>query len=170
MPLSFLPTLHPPRGLFSLRRALVATGVSVALAFGVLGTQHTEAASLDATQNGNRWTYAVPATQDNAGQRDPVGALFAAAQNHGVNPYVLINIVRLESGFNPYAVGDHGMSLGLIQLHQYGLRRHFYAMGYTDVFSAEQSADYLARVASGEFRRQGVTLSHWTAARWLGYY
>lgn len=111
----------------------------------------------------------LPASQDNAGQSDPVGAIYAAAANHNADANILINIVRLESNFNPYAVGDYGASVGLIQLHRNGLRGHFYAVGYTDPYSVEQCVDYLARVATGEWRGQGVGLFHWTAARLLGY-
>lgn len=138
------------------RLAVGALALSVGLSFAVGG--QASAAPLSTP---------LPATQQNQGQEDPIGAVYAAAYNHGVAPYILLGIVRLESGFNPYAVGDYGESVGLIQLHRRGLRNHFYQMGYTDPYSAEQAADYLAAVAAGEF--PGVTLRHWTAARLLGY-
>ena len=43
------------------------------------------------------------------------------AQNDGVNPLLALGTAQQESGFNPYATGDQGTSLGLYQLHRGGL-------------------------------------------------
>src|SRR5262249_33382658 len=106
---------------------------------------------------------ATPALAD-GGQDDPVGALYAAADNHGVEPQTLIRLAWCESRFSPTARGDHGRSRGLVQLSTLdtGLYWHFLSVGYGDADDAEQAADYLARVASGEWRDRGITLRRWS--------
>lgn len=42
------------------------------------------------------------------------------ATQYGIPPWIAENIVQLESGFNPNAVGDRGTSFGLLQLHRGG--------------------------------------------------
>ena len=42
------------------------------------------------------------------------------AEQQGVPPALAIATAQQESGLNPYAVGDHGTSFGLYQLHQGG--------------------------------------------------
>ena len=61
-------------------------------------------------------------------------------------------IVKVETGgtYNPYAVGDHGTSLGPTQLHSPGKRDDFYAQEYTDPYSPQESIDFLeAQIAAG---------------------
>jgi hypothetical protein len=99
---------------------------------------------------------------------DPVGALHAAAQHHGVAAEPLIAIARCESSLDPSARGDRGHSHGLMQLSDLpgtGLLWHFKSKGYDNAYSAEQSADYVARVAGGEWRHEGVTLRRWSCYR-----
>lgn len=36
---------------------------------------------------------------------------------YNVSPALMRGIVKRESGFNQYAVGDHGTSIGLVQIH-----------------------------------------------------
>ena len=49
-----------------------------------------------------------------------LGAIISAAGKYGVDPALAIATATLESGLNPHAVGDHGTSLGLFQLHRGG--------------------------------------------------
>lgn len=116
---------------------------------------------------------------------DVVGALYAAAEIHGVAPEPLIALVRCETAgtFDPDAKGDYRWrdgryvptSRGAAQINDLptGLARHFWSLGYTDRSDPEQAADYLARVASGEFVRNPpplhphgrVTLARWSCWR-----
>lgn len=98
---------------------------------------------------------------------DPVGIVHAAAQNHDTPAAPLLVIVACESRFSPSARGDRGHSHGLVQLNDLptGLIWHFYAVGYDDPYHPEQAADYLARVAAGEWARQGIVLGRWSCAR-----
>jgi len=98
------------------------------------------------------------------GNHDPRGAIHAAAQAHGVDAAPLLALAACESRYVPTARGDRGRSHGLFQLNDQptGLLHHYRALGYADPYDAEASADYVARVASGEFARQGVTLGRWT--------
>src|SRR4029450_13161498 len=43
------------------------------------------------------------------------------ALERGVDPYLALAIVEQESGGDPRAVGDHGHSVGLFQLHDQGM-------------------------------------------------
>lgn len=89
------------------------------------------------------------------------------AQAHGASAATLIRIARCESTFRPWAVGDQGRSHGLVQLNDRptGLLAHFLRQGYTSAYDAWSAADYLARVAVGEWAREGITLQRWTCAR-----
>lgn len=93
------------------------------------------------------------------------------ASSRGVDGERLVRLAVCESSLRPDAVGDHGTSLGLFQLSALptGLLRHFYYVGYTDPFDAEQASAYVSRVASGEFLWDGTPLHPWgrvTLARW----
>jgi len=79
----------------------------------------------------------------------------------------LIALAVCESRLDAGATGDYGRSHGLMQLNDRatGLIWHFYAVGYTDAYDADQAADYVARVAAGEWRREGVTLWRWSCYR-----
>lgn len=108
---------------------------------------------------------------------DVRGAIYAAAQIHGVAAEPLIELVRCETGgtFRADAAGDWRWrdgryvptSRGPAQINDLptGLDRHFRAQGYDDPTDPEQAADYLARVATGEWARQGVTLARWSCWR-----
>jgi hypothetical protein len=94
-------------------------------------------------------------------QPDVLGAVYAAAQRHGVAAEPLVALVRCESQADAHAEGDKRWragrfvptSRGSAQLSDLptGLAHHFWSLGYTDRDDPEQAADYLARVASGEF-------------------
>lgn len=94
---------------------------------------------------------------------DVRGAIYAAAHIHGVDPEPLIALVDCETAhtFDADAKGDYRWqggrfiptSRGPAQLNdlETGLAHHFWDLGYTDRTDPEQAADYLARVAAGEF-------------------
>jgi hypothetical protein len=107
---------------------------------------------------------ASPFTPDDTHQ-----AIWDAAANHGVSYGRLRAIVACETGgtFNPRAVGDHGKSLGAVQLSTLptGLYWDFETRGYDDAFDPYQSLDYLARVMTGEFTSDAITVRRWTCAR-----
>lgn len=96
---------------------------------------------------------------------DTFQAIEDAANNHGVSRSTLYRIVKCETGatFNPHVVGDHGSSFGAVQLNNLdtGLYWHFLRVGYDDANNPYEALDYLARVATGEFARQGITLQRW---------
>jgi hypothetical protein len=85
---------------------------------------------------------------------------------HDVSPWLLEALVRCEAGpgFDPEVIGDHGHSHGLAQLSDLptGLLAHFHAQGFITAYDAWEAADYLARVASGEWAGEGVTLKRWS--------
>ena len=54
------------------------------------------------------------------GMQGSAGAIIAAARHYGVDPVLAMATAMHESGGNPFAVGDHGTSFGLFQLHQGG--------------------------------------------------
>jgi len=92
-------------------------------------------------------------------------AIYDAHINHGVSHAVLDRVVKCETGntYQPDLVGDRGTSFGAVQLNSLrtGLYGHFLAQGYDDAADPYQALDYLARVATGEFARQGITLHRW---------
>ena len=63
-------------------------------------------------------------------QPNPIECLQAAAQYHGVHPYLLLAVLSVESGLNPKAVGKntngtYDLGLGQINsMHLPELRRH----------------------------------------------
>jgi hypothetical protein len=78
----------------------------------------------------------------------------------------MLAVAACESVLDPYAVGDHGSSLGLFQVHVFGLRSEFLEWateryGYADVWDPYMQASYAAwKVAQG----YGY---HWTCYRRL---
>ena len=50
----------------------------------------------------------------------PTEIIIATAQRLGVDPILALATAKVESGFNPKAVGDYGTSFGLYQLHKGG--------------------------------------------------
>lgn len=78
---------------------------------------------------------------------DTLAAIDQAASTTGVTASWLARVVGCETGgtFDPYAVGDHGTSLGPAQLHVGGgeLSR-FYAQGYGDPFDPYQAVSFMA--------------------------
>ena len=85
--------------------------------------------------------------------------IYDRAAAHGVSGTRLERVARCESRLDPFAVGDHGQSLGLFQLYRHGLLPRFYAMGYSDPFSAWEAADFAARMFA-----EGLSF-HWTCGR-----
>lgn len=122
-------------------------------------------------------------------QPDVLGAVYAAAQRYGVPAEPLIALTICESHGDAHAESDRRWiagrfiptSRGAAMLNDLptGLAHHFWSIGYTDREDPEQSADYLARVSSGEFlpgqphapplHPSGVvSLARWTCGRLLG--
>jgi len=100
--------------------------------------------------------------------RGPRAVIEEAAERNGVPAGPLIALAVCESRLDPGARGDYGRSHGLYQLNDLrgtGLLWHFYAVGYTDAYDADQAADYVARVYAGEWARDGVTLRRWSCWR-----
>jgi hypothetical protein len=92
---------------------------------------------------------------------DSFQAIHDAAVNHGVSEAALLRVARCETHgtFDPYAVGDHGTSYGLFQLHRGGLLGLFY-VAHSDPFDPYQAADFTAEVLAGE--HDGVWMSAWS--------
>ena len=88
-----------------------------------------------------------------ASNHDPVGSIHAAAQNHNVSVAKMLRVAFCESRFDPLANGDNKKSHGLYQLSELptGLLPHFYSVGYTNPYDAEEVSDYYARVLKGDF-------------------
>lgn len=83
-----------------------------------------------------------------------VAVIQEAAGRRGADSSQLTRIAFCESRYYRYAVGAAGEQ-GLFQLHPQGLRRTFYARGYTDVWSIEEQADFAAWAMTNGLR------SHW---------
>lgn len=88
------------------------------------------------------------------------------AAAHGVTWAVprLIAKADCESSLGLNVVGDSGHSHGPWQLNDRdtGLVWHFYAVGYSNPYSWWESTDYVARVTTGEWASDGVTLDRWS--------
>lgn len=93
------------------------------------------------------------------------GLLREAAAEYGASAERLIRVVSCETGgsFSATAVGDHGTSHGLAQLHAGGLLdsgpSSFYSRGFTNPYDAVQATRYMAWAFSAGLAR------HWTCAR-----
>lgn len=75
------------------------------------------------------------------------------AKAHGVSSTLMLCMADRESNLNPLAVGDHGTSYGLFQIHEYGLLHLFRQQGYGSVWSEWDSADFTGRaIADGRGR------------------
>jgi hypothetical protein len=81
---------------------------------------------------------------------DVRGLLRDAAAEYGTSADRLIRVVSCETGatFAASAVGDHGTSHGLAQLHSGGLLdsgpSSFYGRGFTNPYDAVQATRYIA--------------------------
>lgn len=93
------------------------------------------------------------------------GLLREAAAEYGTPADRLIRVVACETGntFAASAVGDHGTSHGLAQLHAGGLLdsgpSSFYGRGFSNPYDAVQATRYMAWAFSA-----GLA-SHWSCAR-----
>lgn len=84
------------------------------------------------------------------------------AHLYGVSPQLISGIVKRESNFNQYAVGDHGTSFGLVQIH---------APAHADISLEEMynplfSIDFLARNLVPYTSAKGVYHPHGNCAMW----
>lgn len=95
------------------------------------------------------------------GVDDIIATIQDAAARHGVSGDRLVAVARCETGgtFNPRAVGDHGTSLGIFQLHSPGLRETFFARGFSDPFDVAEASEFAAWAFANGLAR------HWTCAR-----
>ena len=79
----------------------------------------------------------------------------AIAKSYGIPPWLALDIAQMESGMNPKAVGDHGTSFGLFQLHKGGQlgnltkQQAFNATTNSQVGLTAIKAGYLAGVRHG---------------------
>jgi hypothetical protein len=108
---------------------------------------------------GLSWQVARAETPDQV-----VAIVQERAAAYGVDAGTLTRIVRCESQLGQQLVGDYGHSHGPVQLSDLptGLLCHFQSLGYSSAYDVWSSVDYLARVASGEFAGQGITLRRWS--------
>jgi hypothetical protein len=108
----------------------------------------------------------LPSTPTLADPSDPIGTVHAAGQNHFLPRWKqerFVATAAAESRFNPSARGDRGHSHGLFQLNdEEGLLHDFYRRGYRNPYSAEENADYSARMFAAADHQQ---LCRW----WSGY-
>ena|SRR5665213_1265770 len=74
-----------------------------------------------------------------------IGALIDFdALYYGVDPNLMRDIIQRESLGNQYAVGDHGTSFGLTQLHDIAQKGITKAEAFNPVFSINYLAEHLA--------------------------
>jgi hypothetical protein len=73
-----------------------------------------------------------------------IQAFLLASKRHNVSPGLLACIGWVEARWDSEAVGDHGNSVGQVQIHRLGLLRDFHQSGYDDPRDAVQAYDYLA--------------------------
>jgi hypothetical protein len=93
---------------------------------------------------------ATPALADETryDSSDVIAAIHQASEEIGVSEAWLYRVVDCETGhtFNPYAIGDHGTSLGMAQLHMGGGELvRFLAWGYDSPFDPYQAARFMAQ-------------------------
>lgn len=129
---------------------------------------------------GRRWSYvfaaavlalsivfAQPAEAQEPWIRD---VIVERAEARGASAWVLTAVLRCESRFDPYAVGDYGRSHGIAQINDHpstGLLGHFLSLGYRSAYSVWDSIDYLARVLAGDFWSANVRPTRWSCWRLL---
>ena len=107
-------------------------------------------------------TFAAAVAFPTLAHADPavIAIIEDRAAAHGAAAGPLIALSWCESRHRADAVGDGGLSLGAFQIHRDGLYRHFLAQGYSDRMNVFEAADYVARVATGQF--PGITMRHWS--------
>lgn len=117
-----------------------STTVVALVAFMLVGSHPAQAEGLACTGE-------HPFTPD-----DTLQAIECAARDTAIPVTRLTRIVSCETGgkFNPYAVGDHGSSIGAVQLNANGARKDFYDVGYDDPFNPYQSVYFLAESLRGD--------------------
>lgn len=67
------------------------------------------------------------------------------AQIYSVDPALMRGIIKRESNFNQYAVGDHGTSVGLVQIHLPAHTNVSRAEAESPVFAINFLADQLSK-------------------------
>lgn len=82
-----------------------------------------------------------------------VDTIYDRAAAHGMSGAYLLQVARCESTLDPYAVGARGEQ-GLFQLHPRGMGLRFWSMGYTDIWSIWQQADFTSRMFAAGHGRQ----------------
>jgi hypothetical protein len=90
---------------------------------------------------------------------DTLSAIEQASTTMGIPQATLTRIVACETGYTfwPDAVGDHGASLGAVQLNRYGNAwPAFITAGYTDPMNPFESVEFLARALRGDFPHLGA--------------
>jgi len=63
---------------------------------------------------------------------------------YNVNPSLVRGIVKRESNFNQYAVGDHGTSFGLVQLHDIASKGITLTEAYSPIYAINYLTSQLA--------------------------
>jgi hypothetical protein len=84
-------------------------------------------------------------------QQEIISYIRQVAAQYGIDPNVMLRIIKQESGFNPAARGDAGHSVGLAQLFDKGLQQDFrQQMGVdpADPANWKQQIEFMARHAS----------------------
>lgn len=76
-----------------------------------------------------------------------ISIITQVANQHGLPPAIALAAAQLESGFNPYAVGDNGSSFGIFQLHRGGeLGSHSSDWAYNPTNNANTAISVMASV------------------------
>jgi hypothetical protein len=108
---------------------------------------------------------AAPDWDDDQWRLDDI--IHQMARVYDLDPNALVRTAVCESQMGYFRYGDRGHSHGPWQLNDRatGLLPHFYEVGYTDPYDYNQSTDYVARVASGEWAGRGITMQRWSCWR-----
>ena len=76
--------------------------------------------------------------------------IFAECEKHSLSPAIVIAMIRKESNFNTYCIGDDGRSAGLMQVQAKWHIKRMIALNSTDLFNPCQNVtvgiDYLAEL------------------------
>lgn len=76
--------------------------------------------------------------------------IIETAETHGIDPAIILAICSSESNFHPYAIGDSGNSLGLMQVQPYWHSERMERLGCPNMLDPFQNVtvavDYLAEM------------------------
>lgn len=82
--------------------------------------------------------------------RDLQDHIFEVCEDYGIDPAIIVAMIRMESTYNPNCIGDNGNSFGLMQIQPRWHSERMEKLGCTDLLDPYQNVvvgiDYLAEL------------------------